>query len=59
MKHYEAIIKEKLNENVLKPSYHGTHKTKDDLIKLWGLDQPDIEWYELYEVLDNGKKIKL
>lgn len=59
MKHYQAVIKEKLNEHVLTPKYHGDYMSKEDLIKFWGLDQSDIEWFELYEVLEDGKKIKL
>lgn len=59
MKHYSAKIKEVLNEHVLTPSYHGHIMSVEQLINLWGLNEPDIEWYELYETLENGKTIKL
>lgn len=49
--YYTAIIKEFFTEQVLKPSYRkGVKMTAQELIDIWGLNEPDIEWYELYEV---------
>ena len=56
-RHYSAEIKEKLNDHVLTPSYHGSYQSVEDLIKLWGLREPDIEWYRLYETDINGNII--
>ena len=59
MVHYEAEIKEVMNETILKPSYHGENMTRKELIKFWCLDEPDIEWFVLYEVNKDGKRIKI
>lgn len=59
MVHYEAEIKEVMNETILKPSYYGENMTRKELIKFWGLDEPDIEWFVLYEVHKDGKRIKI
>ncbi len=60
MIYYEAIIKECLNDHILKPSYHGKKMCVNDLINLWGLDEPDIEWCEVYEVdEETGIKTKI
>lgn len=53
---YQAEVKEVLNDTLLKPSYSGKKMTKDDLVKFWGLNEPDIEWYNLYEVDQNGNR---
>lgn len=56
MKQYSAEIKEVLNEQILKPSVSGKFMTKEQLIEFWGLNNPDIEWFRLYEHFDNGDK---
>ena len=48
-RHFEARIKEVGNDHILTPSYSGC-VDKAFLIKFWGLDAPDIEWYEINEV---------
>lgn len=54
MFHYEAKIKEVLNDNILTPAYYTEEKqSRDDLIKMWGLKEQDIEWFELYEVIND------
>lgn len=47
-KTYMAEIKEKGNPSILTPQSYGHSYSKQDLIKFWGLDQPDIEWFKLY-----------
>lgn len=59
MRHYSAKIKEFFNEHVLTPSYYGQIMSVEQLINLWGLNESDIEWYELYENFENGKSIKI
>ena len=56
---YIAEIKEVGNPSVLTPSLSIFYEmTKDKLVKFWGLDQPDVEWYKLYKVVD-GQKVEL
>ena len=56
---YIAKIKEVWNPSVLTPSLSISYEmTKDQLVKFWGLDQPDVEWYKLYKVVD-GQKVEL
>ena len=45
-KHWYAEIKEVGNDDVLKPEYVGD-KSREEVIKWFGLDQPDVEWYKL------------
>ena len=49
---YEARIKEKGNPHVLTPSYTGDSETVNEefLIKFWGLNEPDVESYEIIKV---------
>lgn len=51
MKHWEARIKERCNPHIVTPSYYGD-VDREYLIKFWGLNEPDIEWYELKLVED-------
>ena len=56
---YIAKIKEVWNPSVLTPSLSISYEmTKDQLVKFWGLDQPDVEWYKLYKVVD-GQRVEL
>lgn len=56
---YTAEIKEVGNPSVLKPSLSIPNEmTNDQLVKFWGLDQPDVEWYKLYKVVD-GQIVEL
>lgn len=48
MKHFTAKIKEHGNDHILTPSYTGD-VDKEFLIKFWGLNEPDVEWYTIEE----------
>ena len=52
---YMAEIKEVGKPNVLTPSLIGEKKTKAELIEFWGLNEPDVEWYRLFQVINNIK----
>ncbi|MCQ2327701.1 MAG: hypothetical protein MJZ71_09085 [Bacteroidales bacterium] len=58
MAKYIAKIKEIGNLHILTSSLEGIKKTKEELISFWGLDNDDVEWYELFELID-GKEVKL
>ncbi len=57
-----AEIKEVGNPSVLTPtlsiplSYY--EMSRDDLVKFWGLDKPDVEWFRIYKIVD-GQKVEL
>lgn len=53
---YLAEIKEKMTDAVIKPVYKGQEMTKEKLEEFWGLKEDDIQWYRLYEVLEDGTK---
>jgi hypothetical protein len=55
MRTYKAVIKERGNEHLLTPTYTGENVTRDVLVKHWGLNEPDVEWFKLYDVT-NGKE---
>lgn len=55
---YIAKIKEVGNPSVLTSSIQGKEMTKEQLISFWGLEEPDVEWYKLYQVKD-GKEVEL
>lgn len=48
MNPYLAEIKEVGNPTVLTPSITCDGMTKEELIKFWGLTEPDVEWFRLY-----------
>jgi hypothetical protein len=48
-KHWKVEAKEKFSDNILKPELHGYY-SREDVIKFFGLDQPDIEWYNITEI---------
>ena len=52
---YMAEIKEVGKPNVLTPSLIGEKKTKAELIEFWELQEPDVEWYRLYQIINNIK----
>ena len=52
---YIAGIKDVGNPSILKSSLKGQKKTKEELIAFWGIDEPDVEWYHLYEIVDGHK----
>lgn len=45
---WKVEAKEKYSDSILCPELHGYYD-KDDVIKFFGLDQPDIEWYRIIE----------
>ena len=49
---WEAKIKEKGNPSILTPSYTGDSETvtREFLIDFWGLNNSDVESYELNQV---------
>lgn len=58
MKTYIAEIKEVGNPSVLTPSITCEGMTVEGLISFWGLNEPDVEWYKLYQIVD-GQKVEL
>ena len=52
MNTYLAEIKEVGNPTVLTPSVTCDGMTKEELIEFWGLDETDVEWFRLYELID-------
>ena len=55
---YIAEIKEVGNPTILTPSLTCEGMTVEGLISFWGLDEPDVEWYKLYQIVD-GQKVEL
>lgn len=50
MKKFIVTIKEVNNPNLLTPEYWGCDTTtRSDIIKHFGLDEPDVEWYRIVE----------
>ena len=52
---YVAEIKEVGNPTILTPSLTCEGMTVEGLISFWGLDEPDVEWYKLYQIVDCQK----
>ena len=55
MKTYIAEIKEVGETTVLTPSITCDVMDKEDLVEFWGLNEPDVEWYRLYEIVDGNR----
>ncbi|MCI7406955.1 MAG: hypothetical protein SO162_01375 [Candidatus Onthomorpha sp.] len=55
MKTYIAEIKEVGETTVLTPSITCDVMDKEELIEFWGLNEPDVEWYRLYEIVDGNR----
>lgn len=55
---YIVKIKEVGHPGVLISSIQGQEKTKEELVAFYGLNEPDVEWYEIYQEID-GKEVKL
>ena len=68
METWSAVIKEKGNDSLLNPSYSFVEpfnyiadkaerekRIRKYLIEFWGLERPDVEWYKLEEIKDDGK----
>ena len=50
MKHFKITVKEK-NGHIVTPEYIGD-VDEDFLVKFFGLEEPDVEWYLINEVDD-------
>jgi hypothetical protein len=48
MKVWRVRLKEVGSDSILEPSLYGDFD-RDYVIRWFGLDQPDVEWYELTE----------
>jgi hypothetical protein len=55
---YLAEIKEIDNPTILTPTLICDGMTVEGLIKFWGLNEKDVEWFRLYEIVD-GQKVEL
>ena len=55
---YIAEIKEVGNPTILTPSLTCDGMSVEGLISFWGLDEPDVEWFRLYQIV-NGQKVEL
>ena len=55
MKTYIAEIKEVGKTTVLTPCITCDVMDKEELIEFWGLNEPDVEWYRLYEIVDGNR----
>lgn len=56
MKIWKARIKEKGTKRILTPKYifsNTCEKTENEIIQFWGLENDDIEWYELWLEKEN------
>lgn len=54
---WQATIKERGNDHILTPTYLcDDNVTKEEIIEFWGLDKPDVEWYKLEKINNNGKE---
>lgn len=57
--HYRIRAKERTTGRIVTPEYIGS-KTRAQVIELFGLEEPDIEWYKITkEPYDKNKVIKL
>lgn len=55
MNTYLAEIKEVGNPTVLTPSITCDGMTKEELIKFWGMNGLDVDWFKLYESIDDHR----
>lgn len=57
MRHWKVKIKEKAMKHPFTSILHGNND-RDDVIKFYGLDEPDVEWYEMEEVFGEYAKLR-
>lgn len=56
--HYRIRARERTTGRIVTPEYIGS-KTRAEVIEFFGLEEPDIEWYEITEEpYDKNKIIK-
>ena len=56
IKTFEVVVKEKLNDHPIKTSYTGICE-KEDVIKFYGLREPDVEWFTIKEIINNTEEV--
>lgn len=50
-RHFKIRAKERTTGQIVTPEYIG-YKTRDEIIEFFGLEEPDIEWYEITETTE-------
>lgn len=55
MKHYKIRIREVGRSNVIVTEHHG-NLDRAGVIEFFGLNQPDVEWYEITELKDTDNE---
>ena len=53
---YELEIKEVDNDSILRPIFTG-YADINYIIKFFGLENPDVEWYKIYGVKNGNKEL--
>ncbi len=48
-RHWKIRLKERTAGHILTPEYIG-YSDREEVIKFFGLENPDVEWYEIEEV---------
>ncbi len=48
-RHWKIRLKERTTGHILTPEYIGYHN-REEVIEFFGLENPDVEWYEIKEV---------
>lgn len=56
-RYWKVEAKEKYSDMILHPELHGYYD-RNDVIEFFGLNEPDIEWYNIteYNNEDNGRE---
>lgn len=50
-RHFKISARERTTGHIVTPEYIG-YKTRDEIIEFFGLEEPDIEWYEIKETTE-------
>lgn len=50
-RHWKIRVKERGSDHILTPEYIG-YSDREEMIDFFGLENPDVEWYEIEEVTD-------
>lgn len=48
-RHFKIRAKERTTGQIVTPEFIG-YKSQNEVIEFFGLEEPDIEWYEITEV---------
>lgn len=54
-RHFKIRAKERTTGQIVTPEFIG-NKTQAEVIEFFGLEEPDIEWYEITEVTQKETK---